>query len=106
MPALSVRRVLKDGSNAGCKGIQGVDVKGTGFVKKDEGNETMREEPESSRAERKNPCKAYYPRIPIPTEPLLRCTVYSLERDGNSVAPYFPLTSDLYVLHLVLPRQE
>lgn len=77
----------------------------TGFIKKDEANETMREEPESSGAGRKNPCKAYYPRIRIPTEPFLRCTVYSLERDGNSVAPYFPLTSDLYVFHSVLPRR-
>lgn len=93
-------------SIAGCKGIQDVDVERTGFIKKKtDANETMREEPESSRAGRKNPCKAYYPRIRIPTEPLLRRAVYSLERDGNSVAPYFPLTSDLYVFSSVLPRR-
>lgn len=65
------------GSNAGCKGIQEVDVERTGFIKKDEANETMREEPESSRAGRKNPCKAYYPRIRIPTEP--SSTMYGLQ---------------------------
>lgn len=33
------------GTKAGCQGIQEVEVERTGFIKKDEANETMREEP-------------------------------------------------------------
>lgn len=55
-------------------------------------------------AGRRKPCEAYYQWIKIPAEPFLQYTGYSPERGGNLAAPYFPLMSDLYVFHPVLPQ--
>lgn len=55
--------------------------------------------------EEKRALPGLLPMAQIPTEPFLQHTGYSLERGGNSAAPYFPLRSDLYVFHTVLPER-
>lgn len=55
--------------------------------------------------EEKKALSGLLPMAQIPSEQFLQHTGYSLERGGNSAAPYFPLRSDLYVFHTVLPQR-
>ena len=68
------------------------------------GKEKKELEKEGVTRRRRKPCEAYYQWIKIPSEPFLQYTGHSPERGGNSAAPYFPLTSGLYVFHPVLPQ--
>lgn len=53
---------------------------------------------------KKKPCEGYYLWIKSPSESFPQYSGYSPGRGGNSALPYFPLTTDLYVFHPVLPQ--